>query len=307
MNNKFRKIMSLVLILVVLFVLTGCSGKGTMDTPILAEGVKSKFFDYILVIPVGFIMQLFSGMANNSFAFGILATTIVIRSLAWPIYSKSNDMSIKMQIMQPDLQRVQAKYEGLTDPQSKQRMQIEMSNVYKKHNFSPMGCFMPLLQMPIFIAVYQTVVRITHPDGKWANKVSNTNLFGINLSESGSNFLFKNWFSDNSWHGFILALIVLGTNLVLTWISTRKPSYLKETHTHAPQSSEAQQQQNMMKFMPYIMAVMMFGIAITSNSLAFYWIVGNLYSIIQNLISRKVNEKKYYKFKNQDLVVKSND
>lgn len=305
MNNKLRKISIFALIIVVLFVLTGCSGKAN-ELPIVTQWGEAKFFDYILVIPVAFIMQLFSGLVNNSFAFGIFATTIIIRTLAWPIYAKSNDMSIKMQIMQPDLQRVQAKYAGKTDPQSKQKMQIETANVYKKHNFNPLGCLMPFLQMPIFIAVYQTVIRITKPGGLWTNKVSNSSLLGIDLNGSGQDF-FKTWFKGTAWQGLLLAVIVLATNLLLTYISSRKPSYLKETHKHTPQSKEAEQQQKMMKMMPYIFAVMMFSIALNSNSLAFYWIVGNIYSLFQNLISKKVNEKKYYKLKNEDLVVKSND
>ena len=84
------------------------------------------FFDWILVIPVAFVMNFFATLLGNNFAVGILLTTIVVRTLAWPIYAKSNDMSIKMNLAQPDMQRVQNKYATKKDPQSQQMMQMEM-------------------------------------------------------------------------------------------------------------------------------------------------------------------------------------
>ena len=56
------------------------------------------FFDWILVIPVAFLTQLFGGIFGNSFAVGILITTLIVRTLAWPIYAKSNDLSLKMNL-----------------------------------------------------------------------------------------------------------------------------------------------------------------------------------------------------------------
>lgn len=305
MNNRIRKILTFVVIITLLFVLTACTSSKTAQLPIVTKWGEAKFFDYILVIPVGFIMQFFAGIFGNSFAAGIIITTIIIRTLAWPIYAKSNDMSVKMQLMQPDLQRVQAKYEGRDDPQSKQKQQIETANLYKKHGVNPLGCLMPFLQMPIFIAVYQTVIRIVHEGGIWTQKVSNKNFFGINLSLSGNFDFLKDGFTSTGWHGVILAILVFGTNILLTYLSSRKPKYLKETHKHSPKSKESEQQQKMMQMMPYIFAVMMFGIALSSNSLALYWIIGNLYSLFQTSINRIINEKKYSKEQNVDLVVKN--
>lgn len=306
MSSRVKKILTFGMIFLLLFLLTSCGRSASDPKPILTSWGDAKFFDYLLVIPVSFIMQFFAGIFGNNFAAGIIFTTIIIRTLAWPIYAKSNDMSIKMQLMQPDIQRVQAKYEGRQDPESQQKQRIEMANIYKKHNFSPLGCLMPFLQMPIFIAVYQSVIRITVEGGKWVNKVSNTNFLGIDLSKAGNFDFFKEGFiASTGWHGVLLAILVFGTNILLTYLASRKPKYLKETHKHKPQSDQAEQQQKMMQMMPYIFAIMMFGIALTSNSLALYWIVGNLYSIIQSTVSKKINEKKYYKLRNQDLVVKS--
>ena len=63
-----------------------------------------------------------------------------------------------------------------------------MMAIYKKHKISILGCFTPILQMPIFLAMFQTVYRITA--GRWyVDKVgTRTILFGlIDLTKGGFN------------------------------------------------------------------------------------------------------------------------
>ncbi|MBE0700421.1 MAG: membrane protein insertase YidC [Acholeplasmataceae bacterium] len=248
------------------------------------------FFDWILVIPVAFIMQLFSGFFNHSFALGILFTTIVVRTLAWPIYAKSNDMSIKMNVAQPDMQRVQNKYATRKDPQSQQQMQMEMMQVYKKHGISVLGCLVPFMQMPIFIAMYGVVRRITLAGGMYAEQVSQTQFLGINLSRTNDGLI-----------AMVLAGIVGVTMFILQYISMKKPSYVKNTQKHNP-NPKAQQTEKTMKFVSYFMVIMMMFVSYQSNALALYWIFGNIYSLGQTIVNRRLNEKKHEKLQNKQLV-----
>lgn len=250
----------------------------------------ANFFDWILVIPVAFIMSFFSGLLWNNFALGILFTTIVVRTLAWPIYAKSNDLSIKMNLAQPDMQRVQAKYATRKDPQSQQMQQMEMMAVYKKHGINFFGCLLPFLQMPIFIAMFNVVRRISIEGGLYANSVTNTSLFGIDLSRGQDGII-----------GMLLAGIVGGTMFLLQKISMKKPSYAKNTASHNA-NPQAQQTEKTMKFVMYFMVVMMAFYSYQNNALAVYWIFGNIYSLGQTLINRKVNEKKHEALKQKQLL-----
>lgn len=297
--DRKRKFLLLLIVIGLLFVLTSC---GDIEAPIATGSIK--WYEWVLVIPIGWLMQFFAGLFNNSYAMGIILTTLVIRTLAWPIYAKTTDLSLKMAIMQPELQKIQAKYADRKDQESQQRMQMEMSQLYKKHNFNPLGCFMPFLQMPIFISVYQVVRRIWIPGGIWADKVSKMTFLGIDLSKAGN--LGAIFGKGGDWKGWILATIVLGTNVILNYIASKKPAYQKQTHTHSSEAKPEQTQQTM-KVMQYFMIGMMFVFALTSNSIALYWIIGNSYSIMQTLINRKLNEKKYLDMKYDDLVVKSRD
>lgn len=258
------------------------------EKPISSE--DAGFFDYILVIPVAFIMNFFAGLMGNSFALGILFTTLVVRTLAWPIYAKSNDMTMKMNLAQPDMQRVQAKFANRKDPQSQQMQQMEMMQVYKKHGINVFGCLMPFLQMPIFIAMYGVVRRISLEGGMYADSVANTNFLGVNLSNTNDGIT-----------ALILAAIVGATMFTLQKISMKKPSYAKNTYKHNA-STQGAQTEKTMKFVSYFMVIMMMFISYQSNALAFYWIFGNIYSLSQTLFNRRLNEKKHARLQEKQLL-----
>lgn len=248
----------------------------------------ASFFDWILVIPFAFLTQFFAGVFGNSFIVGILITTIIVRTLAWPIYAKSNDMSLKMNVAQPEMQKVQSKYATKKDPQSQQQMQAEMMQVYKKYGIGFGGCLLPFLQMPIFIAMFNVVRRITVPGGMYADNVSNTMFFGVDVTATNGVFV-----------AGLLAVFVGATMFALQKIAQTKPAYAKNTGT---QSAQAMQTQNTMKYVMYFMVFMMMSIAYGSQALAVYWLFGNLYSIAQTLINRKLSAKKHEQLKEKELL-----
>lgn len=263
----------------------------------LEHNLMGYIWDFVLIIPISFIMSVFGGLFGiNSFALGILFTTIIVRTIAWPIYARTNDMSIKMALAQPEMAKLQQKYSMRKDPASQQKMQMEMMALYKKHGISILGCFTPLLQMPIFLAMFQTVYRITRAGGVFTQQVSHTAIFGLdflNLATGGWNNVFT----------FILAAVVGVTMWLLQKLSSQKPSYAKNTGTQV-KTDQQMQTERTMKMVSWIMIGMMVLTTMASvNALGFYWVIGNLYSIGQSMINRKLNEKKYEKAKNAQSIV----
>lgn len=253
-------------------------------------------WDWIFIIPISFLMQFFASLGGiNSFALGIFFATIIVRTIAWPIYARANDMSMKMSLAQPEMNKLQSKYAMKKDPASQQKMQMEMMAIYKKHKISILGCFTPILQMPIFLAMFQTVYRITAPGGMYLNQISNkTLLFGlVDLTAGG-------WNDPSS---YVLAAIVGVTMWLLQTLSTKKPSYAKNTGTQV-KSEQALQTEKTMKTVSTVMIGMMVLTTLTSvNALGFYWIIGNIFSIAQSLINRKLSEKKFEKTKSTQSIV----
>ena len=99
------------------------------------------------------ILKILSEIAG-SYGLGIILLTVIVRMAMWPL-SVSQQRSMKqMQTLQPRMKAIQERYKN--DPQTMQR---KMMKFYKEHNFNPMsGCFPLLIQMPIFILLYSSLM-----------------------------------------------------------------------------------------------------------------------------------------------------
>src|SRR5690606_4212789 len=140
-----------------------------------------------------------------------------------------------------------------------------------------------------------TVYRITVPGGMYVNHISNkTVLFGlIDLTAGGFNDVWS----------YVLAVIVGVTMWLLQKLSSKKPSYAKNTGTQV-KTEQALQQEKTMKTVSTVMIGMMVLTTLTSvNALGFYWVIGNLYSLGQSYINRKLSERKYEKTKSAQSIV----
>ncbi len=98
-------------------------------------------------------LKVLSNIAG-SYGLGIILLTVIVRMAMWPL-SVSQQRSMKqMQTLQPRMKAIQERYKN--DPQTMQRKMMEF---YKEHNFNPMsGCFPLLIQMPIFILLYSSLM-----------------------------------------------------------------------------------------------------------------------------------------------------
>ena len=96
-TRKFRKkIINVVILLIFVFVLAGCSGPN--ENP-LSDWSALNFFEKFFVYPVGILLKTFSKLLMV-ICIGILIATI-IRTIGWS-FMQTNDMSLKMQLMQPN-------------------------------------------------------------------------------------------------------------------------------------------------------------------------------------------------------------
>ena len=102
-----------------------------------------------LTIKVLKVLSVFGG-----YGIGIILLTIIIRAAMWPLGVSQQRSMRAMQMLQPKMKAIQERYKS--DPQ---KMQQKMMEFYKEHKFNPMGgCFPLLIQMPIFILLYTTLM-----------------------------------------------------------------------------------------------------------------------------------------------------
>ncbi len=83
----------------------------------------------------------------------IIIVTLVIRAILFPLQRKQFKSSFKMQEVQPRLQEIQQLYAG-----DQQRLSEETMKIYRETGFNPLaGCLPMLVQMPIFIILFQVL------------------------------------------------------------------------------------------------------------------------------------------------------
>ncbi|WP_241157596.1 membrane protein insertase YidC [Schaalia sp. ZJ1691] len=91
----------------------------------------------------------------------IVLLTIIVRVLILPLFLRQIRSSRSMQAVQPEMQRIQAKYKGKKDPASRQKMAEETQALYKKHKVSPFASCLPLLvQMPVLFGMYRAIYAV---------------------------------------------------------------------------------------------------------------------------------------------------
>jgi len=216
---------------------------------------------------------------------GLTIVTLIVRTIGWPIYSKSNAMTMKMQLAQPELDKLKEKYQGKTDEASQKKMQAETLEIYKKYKINPLGCLLPFLQMPIFIAMYQVVRRVPLSNGT----VDGVVVAGVrDFSDLNYSFL---WIKDlgGADQFYILPILVGILMFLYQRYSMKKPDYLQNKKY---QSTQASQSEKTMKTMSYFMVFMLVWIAKDVSGIALYWIIGNAYQFLQTYLNRRSNLKK---------------
>ena len=110
------------------------------------------WFVGMLAKPMLWLMKELHGYVGT-WALAILLLTIIIKLLMLPLTQKSYTQMQKMQVLKPELEKIQKKYAN-----NKQKLQAEMMNLYKRHNMNPLGGCLPMVvQMPVYIALYRCI------------------------------------------------------------------------------------------------------------------------------------------------------
>lgn len=252
----------------------------------------------------------FLGMPADSgwtWALSILLLVILIRTLLIPIFVKQIKAQRAMQAMQPELQKLQAKYKGKKDQLSRQAMAMEQQALMKEYKANPFAACLPLLvQMPFFFALYQVLIgaRGAAESGEGMHALSadqirsfeSSEIFGAQMSDTflgstGSNF---------NLNVIVVAiiLILLMSGLMFYMQKMLMTKNMTDTQLSGPM---AQTQQIMLYGMPLIFGIG--GINFPIGVLLYWtysnmWAVGQQWWIIRNnptpgsLAERELNERR---------------
>jgi YidC/Oxa1 family membrane protein insertase len=130
------------------------------------ETIMFPFKWFVSIIMVGFhegLTAIGLPAANGwTWTLSIIGLVLVIRAALIPVFVKQIKAQRGMQLLQPDLKKLQDKYKGKTDQLSRQAMAQEQMAMYKKHGTNPFSACLPMLiQMPFFFALFQVLSGIS--------------------------------------------------------------------------------------------------------------------------------------------------
>ena len=220
------------------------------------------WFSRLVIIPCFDLL----GKFIKNYGIVILLMTLLIKLIISPLTIKSYKSSAKMQVLKPEIDKLNAKYPNEKDAMKKQQAMMEL---YRKAGVSPAGgCLPMLLQMPILFAMFRffpASIELRQQKFLWADDLSAYDSivdFGFNVPLLGD-------------HLSLFALLMAASMFV----------YSKMT------SSQMSDDPNMagMKFMSlYLMPIMMFFICNNlSSGLSYYYLLSNLITMGMTWYIRK--------------------
>ena len=220
----------------------------------------------IFVKPLAFFI-LKIGEFTKNYALALIVVTIIIRLVSYPFTKKTAMQSELMKKANPEIQRIQKKYENKKDEESMMKQSQEMMAIYKKYNISPLsGCLFSFIQLPIFIAFYEAVQRIP--------AIFEGNFIGLQLGTTP-------WFGFRT-SSFIVYILLMLLVAISTYYSFKM-------------NMSGQTLDKSMEKMPVYMSIMIIITALfMPSALCIYWLFNNLCTIIQNELVKK-GKKDYAK------------
>ena len=211
----------------------------------------------------------------------IAGLVIVVRAALIPVFVRQIKSQRNMLVMQPELQKLQKKYKGKTDRESREKFAKEQMELYKKTGSNPLSSCLPLLiQMPIFAALLFTLNGAQHDEAGVAfmtkdlvKSFSSGTLFGAKLSET--------FLTATSTNVKILAAILVVVMTVTQFITQRQILSKNQNPASVNNSQYAQTQKIMLYIFPIIF--MISGVSFPLGVM-FYWLVSNSWTMGQQFL-----------------------
>lgn len=226
----------------------------------------NNLWETLVVKPLAWL-TLKIGSLVKSYGIALVILSILIRLILASFTKKTAMQSENMKKMQPEIDRINKKYENKTDQESMTKKSMETMQLYKKYNINPFSsCLFAFIQIPLLFGFLEAINRVP--------VIFEENLFGLILGTTP----FKAITSGHIEYAIIVILIG-----VTTFISNK----LNAT-APTPQSNDINPN-TMMNFMLVMIVIMSLNLSV---AISLYWIASTLFTIVQNLIVKKTSKKK---------------
>lgn len=230
-----------------------------------SDGNYNNLWETLVVKPLAWL-TLKIGNLVNSYGIALIILSIVIRLILSPFTRKTAMQSENMKQMQPEMERINKKYEGKNDQESMNKKSLEMMTLYKKYNINPFSsCLFAFIQIPLLFGFLEAVNRVP--------VIFEENLFGLILGTTPLKAI-----TSGHYQYIIIVLLIIGTTYISQKLNKTAPT---------PQTNDIDPN-TMMNFMLILISIMSLNFSV---ALSLYWIASTLFTIIQNLIVKRKSKE----------------
>ena len=289
---RTKKLLALMAIVTIVVTATGCTAPKDANGHIILISNTTTFgdifqsenwFNALFVWPLSWVLNHLAPIITVGGAIAVV--TAVVNGLLAVFTLKSQMGMQRMQMLQPELNKIQRKYEGRDDQASKMRMAQEQQQLMKKYDVNPGSMMLvQFIQLPIIMAMFMAIQR--------AEAVVNGTFLGMNLQVKPSEafgLLFKGDLSGLPYIILFLLMAVTQVVLVLLPIYFQKKKAAAEAAKHH-RKPESTNNQNIMMQMYMIVMVLAFGL-MWQSGMSLFWFIRNIVDIIKTIIVQNIMEK----------------
>jgi YidC/Oxa1 family membrane protein insertase len=230
----------------------------------------TEIWNLVIMEPMLNLLMLLYSVLFNNFVLAIVGLTVVVRLLTFPLTQRQIRSMKAMQQLQPEIQKLQKKY-----AKDREKLSAATMELYKEYGVNPMmGCLPLLIQMPIWIGLYQSIYQALGGTPEQfvvlSQRLYHTIPFMHSIATSSlplnSQFLWLDLGRPDPY--FILPILVVG----VFWLQQ------KLTAQPSADPSQAQMNKTMQMMMPLMFGVITLQVA---SGLAVYWVASGLLQIVQ--------------------------
>lgn len=235
-----------------------------------------QFFYIILYQPLfNLLVLLYNYIPGHDFGIAIIALTIIIRFILYPLSVKAVRSQKSLQKLQPLMKEVQNKYKDDKEKQAK-----EILALYKREKINPFsGLLLAIIQLPILIALYRVFWNGLNPKEL-------ANLYGFVVNPSHINSLFLHTVNLSK-PNLVFAVLAGLVQYFQTKMLTPQMKLNANGQNKSGDFSQIMQKQ-MLYFLPVFTVIILLNLP---SALGLYWIVGGIFSIIQQYFIFKKHGK----------------
>ena len=246
-------------------------------------------WDLFVSLFINVLLWIYDVIGHN-FGIAIILFTVLIRIVTWPLNAQQMKGAAAMQNLQNDKewQAIQKKY-----AKDREKLAQEQMRIYRERGISPFASCLPtLIQFPIIIALYQSIIRALASTPLDLLKLSRSIYPALNVSDLiplNSKFL---WMNLGQPEGIPLPFDIsfLPYGFPLLAIIVAITTYIQAKLTMPASTNPNDQSAAMSKMMSVYMPLMLGYFALTfASGLSVYFITSNVLGIVQYAMQGKAN------------------